>query len=335
MSQKQITAALIGTGRIGKMHAENIISSVPGVCLKTVVDLDLDYKWAEKCGIKVKSNDINQILNDPEIDAVVIATPSASHVDMIKTVAESGKQIFCEKPIAFDPVKISKTIEIVNSAGVKLQVGFNRRFDPDFSRVKEAVKAGEVGDIHIIKITNRDPVRPDLNFIPDSGGLFMDFSVHDFDTMRYLSGSEAEEIYAAGAVLIDPEMKKLNDIDTALITVKLTNGGLCIIDNSRETNYGYDQQIEVFGNKGSISAKNTTPTNTVLCSQNGVFRDKPHFSFVERYQQAFILEMSEFFRWVREEGEPPVSGTDALAAVNMARSAQLSLQKNKPVRVEL
>ncbi len=333
MAKSQIVAGLIGAGRIGKMHTENILSHIPDVFLKAVADPKLDESWAAKRGIPVHSLDEYTILNDTEIEAVVITASSTAHVALICAAAQAGKQIFCEKPVAFRPEAINEAISAVKSAGVKLQVGFNRRFDPDFAAVKEAVASGKIGTPHIIRITNRDPIRPDPAYIPDSGGLFMDFSIHDFDTIRFMSGSEVEEVYAAGTVLIDPEIERLGDIDTALITLKLTGGALCIIDNSRETNYGYDQQVEVFGSKGSISARNTTPTNTVWSTADGVFTDKPHPSFVERFETAFVAELQAFFTSVRGRSPTPVSGEDALAAVRIARAAQQSCEQNRPVKV--
>ncbi|MFC1543173.1 inositol 2-dehydrogenase [Candidatus Neomarinimicrobiota bacterium] len=333
MVKSQIVTGLIGAGRIGRMHAENIISHLPDVFLKAVADPKLDDGWAEKIGIQVCSLDERTLLDDPEIEAVVIAASSTAHVDLVCAAAQAGKQIFCEKPIAFKPEAINKTISAVKSAGVRFQVGFNRRFDPDFVTVKKALASGKIGTPHIIRVTNRDPIRPDPAYIPDSGGLFMDFSVHDFDMARFMSGSEVEEVYAAGAALIDPEVERLGDIDTALITLKLTDGALCIIDLSRETNYGYDQQVEVFGSKGSISARNITPTNTVWCTAGGVFTDKPHYSFVERYEAAYIAELRAFFTNVRDQTPTPVSGEDALAAVSIARAAQQSYEQNRPVKV--
>ncbi len=333
MVNKQVIAGLIGAGRIGKMHAKNIISHVPNAFLKAVVDEKLDKDWAEKVGIAVPTNDINIILNDPEIEAVVIATPSSTHVSMIKRAAAAGKQIFCEKPIALNPEAIEEVISAVKKAGVKLQVGFNRRFDPDFKKVHEMVQAGEVGDIHIVKVTNRDPKRPSLEFIPNSGGLFLDFSIHDLDTIRFISGAEIVEIFATGTVLVDPEIEKLGDIDTALITAKLSNGALCHIDLSRETNYGYDQQLEVFGTKGSANVRNTMPTNSMRVTIDGALTDKPHYSFVERYKQAFINELQEFFKCVQNNTQPTVTGNDALAAVKIAQAAGQSYKQNKPVRI--
>jgi len=333
MAKSQIVAGIIGAGRIGKMHTENIISHMPDVFLKAVADPKLDESWAENMGIPVRSLDEYTVLNDPEIEAVVIAASSTAHVALICAAVQAGKQIFCEKPVAFKPEAITEAVSAVKSAGVNLQVGFNRRFDPDFAALKAAVTSGKIGTPHIIRVTNRDPLRPDLAYIPDSGGLFMDFSIHDFDTVRFMSGSEVEEVYAAGAVLIDPEIEKFGDIDTALITLRLTGGALCIIDLSRETNYGYDQQVEVFGSEGSISARNTTPTNTVWSTADGVFTDKPHPSFVERFETAFVAELRAFFASVRDRTPTLVSGEDALAAVRIARAVQQSYQQDRPVKV--
>ena len=333
MAGNKIVAGLIGSGRIGKMHARNIITYLPDVVLKAVADCKPDKPWVDSLGIPVCADHCNQILEDPEIEAVVITTPSATHVEMITLAAEAGKQIFCEKPIAFKADLVAQATTAAQDAGVILQVGFNRRFDPDFRAVKEAVVGGKIGTPQIIRITNRDPVRPSLDFIPDSGGLFMDFSIHDFDMVRFLSESDVEQVYAAGSVLIDPEIEKLGDIDTALITLRLANGTLCIIDLSRETGYGYDQQVEVFGSQGSISACNTTPTRTVLSTEAGVYTDKPHHSFVERYEAAFVEEMRAFFASVSDGSSPLVTGEDAQAAVRIAQAAQESFQQNRPVEV--
>ncbi len=334
MANKRVITGLIGAGRIGKMHAENIISRVPDAYLKSVADLNLDVKWAENVGIRVHTTDVASLLSDQEIEAVVIATPSSTHVSMIKLAAQAGKHIFCEKPIALFPEEINEAISAVKKAKVKLQVGFNRRFDPEFMQVHKMVQSGQIGDIHIIKVTNRDPLRPNLDFIPNSGGLFLDFSIHDIDTLRFISGSEIDEVYATGTVLIDPEIGKLGDIDTALITVKLKNGALGHIDLSRETKYGYDQQLEVFGTKGSAKVNNSTPTVASLTTINGVSTDKPHYSFVERYKEAFTIEIQEFIKCVKDDKTPRVSGNDALAAVKVAQAAGNSFKHNKPVRVD-
>ncbi len=331
MNRKKITFGLVGAGRIGKMHAENILANFPKIYLKTVVDLKLDHNWAEKVGIPVRSQEIKAISDDPKIDAVVITTPSDTHVQMIEVMAKAGKNIFCEKPIAFEPDMIRRAIAAVEKAGVILQVGFNRRFDPDFLKVRQAVESGVIGEPYIINMTNRDPKRPALEFIPGSGGLFMDFCIHDFDMIRFLTGSEVDEIYVRGANLIDPKIGELGDIDTALLTLKLSNGALGIINVCRETNYGYDQQVEVLGSKGSILAQNRRPTSVVLSRKDGVFRDQPFYSFIERYKEAYIAELNGFINCVEDGGKPIVNGHDALKAVLVAVAAQKSLKLNQPV----
>ena len=334
MNKKKITLGLIGAGRIGKMHAENILANFPQVVLKTIVDLELDFDWAKKVGIPVRSLEIKTIADDPEINAVIITTPSNTHVEMIKVMAEAGKNIFCEKPIAFDPGLIRQANEAVEKAGVILQVGFNRRFDPDLLKVRNAVKSGSIGQPHIVNITSRDPIRPNLNFIPGSGGLFMDFCVHDFDMIRFLTDSDVEEIYVRGANLVDPKIGEYGDIDTAILTLKLSDGAIGIINVCRETNYGYDQQLEVFGSKGSISAQNLRPTSVKLSCKDGVFGDQPFYSFIERYKEAYIAELNEFINCIEIDKRPVVDGHDALEAVLIAVAAQESLKFNKPVSLK-
>ena len=334
MVSKPIVAGLLGAGHIGKMHAENIIFHFPDVLLKAVAGPNLDENWAESMGIPEHFSDANAVIHDSEIEAVVIAAPSPAHVALIKSSAQNGKHIYCEKPVSFEPEGVVEAIEAVEAAGVLFQVGFNRRFDPSFMRVREIVQSGKIGTTHVIRITNRDPKRPTAEYVARSGGLFFDFCIHDFDMARYISGCEVEKVYSAGAVLIDPEIEKLGDIDTALITLQMTDSTLCVIDVSRETNYGYDQQLEVFGSKGSIRALNTTPTSTVLSTAKGVFTDKLHYSFVERYREAYVTELREFFTSVRNQTLPTVTGQDALQAVKIARAAELSFKKNRPIMVE-
>ena len=243
MAARKIIAGLIGAGRMGKMHAENILFHLPDVFLKAIAEHNMDENWSRSLDIPVYSRDENSVLDDPEIEAVIIAASSTSHVALIKAAARAGKQIFCEKPMAFEPEALKEAIEAAEQAQVKLQVGFNRRFDPDIIRLREIVQSGKIGSPYIIRKTNRDPVRPTLAFARKSGGIFLDFCIHDFDMIRYVTGTEVAEVYAAGAVLIEPQLEQLGDLDTALISIRLLSGALCIIDVSRETHYGYDQQV--------------------------------------------------------------------------------------------
>ena len=222
----------------------------------------------------------------------------------------------------------------VDKSGVKLQVGFNRRFDPNFSAVQHQVASGALGDPHIIRITSRDPAPPPAEYVAGSGGMFLDMTIHDFDMVRFLSGSEVTEVHAYGAVLVDPEIGKAGDIDTAVISLKFTNGALGIIENSRKAVYGYDQRVEIFGSKGAAMADNNTPTSMVVFNESGTIRDKPLYFFLERYEEAFVAEMQAFVNAIREDKPTTVSGNDGLAPVLIALAAQESLKSGKPEKVD-
>ncbi len=327
------TVGVVGTGRIGRVHTWNLVHSVPEARVKTVASPHVDHAWAEALGVPVHTEDADVVWRDREIEAVVIAVPSGLHVEMITRAAAAGKQIFCEKPIAFEPEPIEAARAAVEKAGVRLQVGFNRRFDPTVCRVRDAVQSGAVGALHMVRVTNRDPKAPEIGFVRRSGGLFRDFTIHDFDTVRFLSGSEIVEVYARGAALIDPALAEAGDIDTAVITLRLANGALGVIDNSRQTNYGYDQRFEAFGSRGSSSAENLRPTSVVFTSEAGVVAERAHESFVERYQEAFAEELRAFLRCVQEGSPVAVDAGDALAAIRAAQAATTSMLENRPVRV--
>ena len=328
---KPTTVGVIGIGRIGRMHTENLVHAVPDAYVKAVASPRLDKAWAENLDIPVRATDVDVILNDPEIEAVVITAPSGRHVELIRRAAAARKHIFCEKPVAFEAEAIEQAQAAVDAAGVKLQVGFNRRFDPGLLQMWLAVRGGKVGEIQQLRVTNRDPKAPPVDFVKRSGGLFFDFAIHDFDTVRFLSGSEIVELYAVGAVLVDPEIGKAGDVDTAVITLRLANGALGVIDCSRQTGYGYDQRFEVFGSKGSITVDNTTPTTVVASSKGGVVADKPHETFVERYREAFIAEVAGFVASVREGLPVRVGAPDAAAAVRAAAAAKTSHLEHRPV----
>ena len=329
---EKITLLVIGCGRIGKMHVENIHRDFSEVNIVAIIDDHLDPAWAQSFDTSaLPKAALANALQDDTIHAVLIAASSSDHVNLITMAANAGKHIFCEKPISFNTDQLDEVDSLIQQKNLKLQVGLNRRFDPEFVRVKSIVDNGIIGDIHIIKITNRDPLRPDLNFIPRSGGLFLDFNVHDFDMLRFISGAEITEVYALGANLIDPEIGKLGDIDTAIISVKLSNGALATIDCSRETHYGYDQRLEVFGSKGNVAAHNTQPTQTQLLTETGLHQDKPHWSFVERYAKAYRLQFAEFFAAVANDQPAPVSISDMKKAVLAAIAAQKSFDTHQPV----
>jgi len=330
---KPVTFGIIGAGRIGKLHADNLLSRVDGARLKAITDPFLDEDWAASRNIPLTGKDHRILLDDPEIDAILIGSPSAEHAPQMIECAEAGKHIFCEKPIALDPEIIRNALAEVDKSGVKLQVGFNRRFDPNFAAVQQQVASGALGAPHIIRITSRDPAPPPAEYVAGSGGMFLDMTIHDFDMARFLSGSEVSEVHAYGTVLVDPEIGKAGDIDTAVISMKFANGALGIIENSRKAVYGYDQRVEVFGAKGTAMADNNTPTSMIVLNESGTIRDKPLYFFLERYKTAFVSEMQAFVDAIREDKPTLVSGKDGLVPVLIAMAAKESLKTGKPVQV--
>ena len=330
---KPITFGIIGAGRIGKLHADNLISRIDGAFLKAITDPFLDEDWTASRTIPLTGKDHRIMLDDPEINAILICSPSSEHAPQLVECAEAGKHIFCEKPIALDPNTIRDALKVIDKSGVKLQVGFNRRFDPSFSAVRHQVISGVLGDPQIIRITSRDPDPPSPEYVAGSGGMFLDMAIHDFDMARFLSGSEITEVHAYGAVLVDPEIGEAGDIDTAVISLKFANGALGIIENSRKAVYGYDQRVEVFGSKGTAMADNNTPTSMVVFNESGTIRDKPLHFFLERYEAAFVAEMHAFVNAVRENKSTVVSGEDGLVPVLIALAAQESLKSGKTVKV--
>jgi len=328
----EIIVGVIGAGRIGTLHADNLIR-MPGVRLKTIADpLIKPEEWSRR-GVE-PALDPAVVLDDPEIAAVLICSPTTTHADLTEAAARAGKHVFCEKPIALDPVRIRQTLAVVEKAGVKLQVGFNRRFDPTFARVRQAVEAGEVGDVQLVRVVARDPLRPPIEYVATSGGMFFDMTIHDFDMVRFVSGADVVEVHAFGAVLVDPAIGEAGDIDTAVVTLKLDNGALAVIENSREAVFGYDQRVEVFGSKGSVEAFNESPCQVRVRTAAGVRAENPLFFFLQRYQRSFVAELEAFFDSIRSDREPPVTGHDALIPVLIGIAATRSMREGRPVAVE-
>lgn len=332
---KKIRIGIIGAGRIGKIHADNLIR-LPQVEIVAVSDLfagpELEA-WATAKGIRQVTKDSNDIINNSDIDAVFICSSTDTHVPLIKLAAEAGKHIFCEKPISMDITQTEEALEAVRKAGVKLQIGFNRRFDHNFKRIREHVQAGTIGDPHIIKITSRDPNPPHPDYIKVSGGIFMDMMIHDFDMARYVSGSEVEEVYAQGNVLINPVFAEHGDVDTAIVTLRFANGALGVIDNSRQAVYGYDQRVEVFGSKGSVAVTNDHPNTAEISTAEGITRDKPLHFFLERYNTAYIEETQIFIDCLLDDRPLPVEGFDGVQAERIALAAKLSSRLGRPVKL--
>jgi myo-inositol 2-dehydrogenase/D-chiro-inositol 1-dehydrogenase len=332
---RQVKVGIIGTGRIGRVHAENLAYRVPEANVVAVADVFVEA--AEECaadyGIPAAFSDHRAIMENDEVEAVVICSSTDTHAQFIEEAAAAGKHIFCEKPIDFDLKRIDRALEAVDDAGVKLQIGFNRRFDPSFKRVRDMVAEGKIGAPHIVHIISRDPAPPPVEYIKVSGGIFLDMTIHDFDMARYLIGSEVEEVYAAGAVMVDPKIGEAGDIDTALVTLRYANGTIGSIDNSRQAVYGYDQRVEVFGEKGGIVVSNKKPDNAVYSSADGVHAAKPLYFFIERYTDAYVAELKEFISCVVEDTTPSVTGIDGRVPVVMGLAAWRSYRENRPVKL--
>ena len=331
-----INIGIIGAGRIGKVHGESITKYVPSAKVKAIADPYMNDKtkeWAKSMGIENVLTDYKEILSDDSIDAVLVCSSTDTHSDISMEAMKAGKHVFCEKPIDHNLEKIYKVLEVVKETGVKFQVGFNRRFDHNFSAVKEAVKNGSIGYPHIIKITSRDPEPPPAEYVKVSGGMFLDMTIHDFDMVRFLSGSEVVEVFAAGNVLVDKRIGEAGDIDTAIITLKLENGALAVIDNSRKAAYGYDQRAEVFGSKGSVMVNNDTSSTRILSTENGITTEKPLYFFLERYMQSFAEEIKQFVDAIINDTDVPVTGIDGLKPVLIGIAAKKSLQEGRPVSI--
>lgn len=331
----KIQIGVVGAGRIGKMHTEHLMA-MPEVEVKYVADLYLEpiTDWAKKLGIPHITNDYRELLADPDIDAILVCTHTNKHVEIIVAAAEANKHIFCEKPISFDLSSTLRALKAVEQHDVKLQVGFMRRFDHNFRRIYDCVQAGKIGTPHIVKITSRDPEPPSKEYIQTSGGMPFDMTIHDYDMARFLTNSEVEEVYVQGAVLVDDIFAECGDIDTAVTTLRFQNGAIGVIDNSRKAAYGYDQRVEVFGSKGSIAVDNDFNNTATISTADGIYQDKPKYFFLERYQEAFQMEMNAFIQAITTQQAVPVDGNDGLQAELIAHAAARSIKEKRPVTIQ-
>ena len=329
-----ISLGIIGAGRIGKVHAQSIMNHITSVRLKTIADPFMNEETEASLrvlGVSDCTKDYKKILNDPEIDAVLICSSTNTHADISLEAIAAGKHVFCEKPVSQDIAKIRQVMEKLKGTKLKYQVGFNRRFDHNFEAVRAAVANGDVGDVHIVRITSRDPAPPPPEYAAVSGGMFLDMTIHDFDMVRYLTASDVVEVFANGAVLVDPLIGKAGDIDTAIISLKMANGALAVIDNSRKAVYGYDQRAEVFGSKGQASVSNDTNSSLILSSETGIHTEKPLYFFLERYMASFTKEVRMFVQAIEQDSPVPVDINDGLQPVLISAAALRSLKEHRPV----
>jgi len=334
MVNETVRIGVIGAGRIGRLHAGHLAHRVGGARLLAISDIRLEEarRCASELGIPECHEDYRKVLENREIDAVVICSSTDTHAQFIEEAAEAGKHIFCEKPIALDLARIDRALAKADGKKVKLQIGFNRRFDSNFRRIRELIREGAIGDPHILRITSRDPSPPPIEYVKVSGGLFLDMMIHDFDMARYLIGAEVEELFAYGEVRVQKEIGEAGDVDTALVSLKFENGVIGAIDNSRKAVYGYDQRVEVFGSKGMVSTENNTPNRVSLSTAEAVKGDLPLNFFMDRYIDSYIREMEAFVRCIVEDTEPPVTGMDGKIPVILGQSAKRSCELGKPVK---
>lgn len=319
---------LIGFGRIGKIHYYNLLQRIQGAEIVLVSDPQADLSE-----LNVNTGTPQDILDHPEIQAVIICSPTDTHANFVEECARKGKHIFCEKPLDLSLERIQSVLKTVEEAGVKLMMGFNRRFDANFLKIRSLVQQGQVGDPQIVKITSRDPGPPPLQYLKESGGMFLDMSIHDFDMARYIMGKEVTEVFASAAVFLGEDIAAAGDIDTAIINLKFEDGSMAVIDNSRKAVYGYDQRLEVFGSKGMVNVDNNTADSHRLYHEKGVDSALPLHFFLERYTESYLYEMREFIAALDGKAAIPVGGIDALYATKIALAAKRSVLEKRVVAI--
>jgi myo-inositol 2-dehydrogenase/D-chiro-inositol 1-dehydrogenase len=327
-----IETAIFGAGRIGKIHATNLAAH-PAVRLKYVVDVNDNAArdLAQRYGASVATT--AQVLSDPAIQAVVIASSTDTHADLVIQSAAAGKAIFCEKPVDLDLARAKECERVVGRADVVCLIGFQRRYDPTFSALKARILTGEIGDPELLVITSRDPGAPPIEYIKRSGGIFKDMLIHDFDVCRWILDDEAVSVHASASVLVDPAIGAAGDADTTAVTIRTRKGRLCQINTSRRAAYGYDQRFEVLGKGGMLQAGNHRPTEVVAWSTSGVSADLPEHFFLERYARAYAIEMSHFFDALTERTPVKTGIADGVKALELADAATRSWQQGKVIEL--
>lgn len=325
--------ALLGAGRIGKVHAR-AVGSNPQAKLVAVADASekAATELAAAYGAEVRS--IEAIEEAGDIDAVIICTPTDTHADLIERFAKAGKAIFCEKPIDLDAGRVQECLAVVDKAGATLMVGFNRRFDPHFAAVRKAIDDGAIGTVEMVTITSRDPGPPPLDYIGRSGGIFRDMTIHDFDMARFLLGEEPVAVSAHASVLVDRQIGEAGDFDSVSVILETASGKQCIISNSRRATYGYDQRIEVHGSKGMVAAENQRPVSIELANEKGYTRPPLHDFFMTRYLEAYANEIAAFIAAATSGNKAAPSGKDGLVALRLADAALKSARDGKTVRLD-
>jgi myo-inositol 2-dehydrogenase/D-chiro-inositol 1-dehydrogenase len=327
-----LRVAVIGAGRIGRIHAANLVRT-PGAELAGVCDADPGAAQALAAECRSAVTEVRDALDDPAVDAVLIASPTDTHADLVEASARAGKAVFCEKPLDLDLERARRCVDVASTAGIVLRLGFNRRYDPTFARLKADLAAGVIGPLEMLAITSRDPAPPPIDYVRRSGGLFRDMMIHDFDMARWLLGEEPVEVYARGACFVDPQIGAAGDVDTAAVLLGTASGRTCQITNSRRCSFGYDQRIEAFGAAGMLRADNATATRVEHASVAGFTTEPALPFFLERYAEAYRRELHDFVRACAGHDVELATAEDGLRALVLADAAQRSHETGNPVIV--
>lgn len=331
----RIRIGLIGAGRIGRRHAMTLAAQVPRADLVVICDAVAEVAQDVAATMRIDNwtTDVDAVVGDSSLQAVVIASPTETHAHLIIAAAQAGKDIFCEKPVALDLETTDVALAAVERAGVRLQVGFQRRFDKGFRKAKEMIVSGQLGRIESIRDTMRDPGPPPREYLETCGGLYRDMAIHNFDSVRWLMGDEAVEVYAVGISVVDPVFAELGDIDTSIVTLRFRHGGLAVIDNSRRSGFGYDVRTEIFGSQGAVFVGYSRETPLLHLSADGVRSDHVHW-FLDRFDQAYVDELREFVQSIVDDRQPSVTGEDGRAAMALAYAAEAARRENRPVALD-
>ncbi|TYC52126.1 inositol 2-dehydrogenase [Rhodobacterales bacterium] len=328
-----VKVALLGAGRIGKVHAK-AVAATGGAELVAVADAFPDAAEALAGSYGARVSTIDDIAAADNIDAVIVCTPTDTHADLIEKFAHAGKAIFCEKPIDLSLERVRACLKTVDETGATFMLGFNRRFDPHFRAVRAAINEGRIGEVEMVQITSRDPGAPPPSYITSSGGIFRDMTIHDFDMARFLLGEEISTVYATASVLVDPEIGKLGDYDSATVVLTTASGKQCTISNSRRATYGYDQRIEVHGSKGVVSAENQRPVSIEIATADGYTRPPLHDFFMTRYTDAYAAEIAAFVTAIEQKQQPSPAGEDGMRALALAEAALKSISERRAVGMD-
>lgn len=320
--------ALFGAGRIGQVHAVHVAEHEES-CLYSVIDPQGADALATRYGAKVQSAE--EAMADPQVNGVLIASSTDTHADLIELAARAGKPIFCEKPVHLDLARVRDCLATVARGKVPLFIGFNRRYDPQFRRVRDQLTAGVIGKAESLVITSRDPAPPPVKYLQASGGMFRDMTIHDFDMARFILGEEPVSLYAQGSNLVDPAIGQAGDIDTAFVVMKFPSGAMATISNSRRSGYGYDQRMELHGARGLLIAKNLHEDGVEWWSEKGCVAAKPEHFFLQRYAQAYRAEWQHFVDVLAGRAAPECSGHDGMQALYLADKAIESLHSGREI----